>query len=194
LDGDSSLQTFGVGTLGQGQSSGPTTIGHFRFFAPSQHKEAVYVLNADAVSNLFYEDQADFLDPPGVWEVFLADIDSQPLTITVAANPCAPDVDCDFDGVCNLADNCPTAPNFDQVDSDGDGFGDVCDQPFDADHDGDIDLSDFGQFISCFSGQFIDADPECADIHDVDGDGDVDHLDFQGFQLNFMGNLSPDCG
>jgi len=36
--------------------------------------------------------------------------------------------DVDNDGVLNSADNCPTVYNPDQVDSDGDGFGDVCDQ------------------------------------------------------------------
>ena len=36
--------------------------------------------------------------------------------------------DMDNDGVLNAADNCPTVYNSDQLDSDGDGFGDVCDQ------------------------------------------------------------------
>lgn len=194
LDGDPALQSFGVGTLGQGQSSGGTIIGHFRFFAPSETFEKVYVLDADAISTLFYEAGAEFLDPPGVWEVFAADVDSQPLVITVAANPCAPNIDCDFDGLCNLEDNCPTVSNVDQEDSDGDGFGDVCDQKFDADHDGDIDLADFSQFAGCYSGQFVPATPECADMHDADGDGDIDLLDFQGIQLNFTGDTSPHCG
>lgn len=40
------------------------------------------------------------------------------------SNP-LPDDDLDF--VENAADNCPNAPNFDQVDTDGDGIGNACD-------------------------------------------------------------------
>ena len=34
--------------------------------------------------------------------------------------------DVDGDGVCDAVDNCPNTPNFDQIDSDGDGIGDAC--------------------------------------------------------------------
>ncbi len=37
--------------------------------------------------------------------------------------------DTDHDGVLNADDNCPTIPNADQADVDGDGFGDVCVPP-----------------------------------------------------------------
>ncbi len=46
-----------------------------------------------------------------------------PTTTTTTVSP-----DVDNDGVLNTADNCPTVYNPDQLDSDGDGFGDVCDQ------------------------------------------------------------------
>ena len=45
---------------------------------------------------------------------------------TVDAGTCA---DADFDEVQDQIDNCPTVPNHDQKDTDGDGHGDVCDQP-----------------------------------------------------------------
>lgn len=41
--------------------------------------------------------------------------------------PVDDDNDDDGDGVPNDVDNCPTVPNADQLDSDGDGVGDVCD-------------------------------------------------------------------
>lgn len=37
--------------------------------------------------------------------------------------------DSDGDGIPDTADNCPTRPNSDQADADGDGTGDVCDVP-----------------------------------------------------------------
>jgi len=41
--------------------------------------------------------------------------------------------DADNDGVASSADNCPTVPNADQLDSDGDGAGDACDADIDGD-------------------------------------------------------------
>jgi hypothetical protein len=60
--------------------------------------------------------------------------------------------------------------------------------PFDADRDGDIDLTDLNDFSACALGPDSDhpgGDP-CL-IHDSDGDADVDHRDFGDFQRSFTG-------
>ena len=43
------------------------------------------------------------------------------------------DTDKDGDGIINEYDNCPSTPNSDQLDTDGDGKGDVCDEDIDGD-------------------------------------------------------------
>jgi DNA-binding beta-propeller fold protein YncE len=52
-----------------------------------------------------------------------------------------PAADDDADGVRNSIDNCPTVPNANQADSDGDGVGDAC-AGVDTDGDGLVDGSD----------------------------------------------------
>ena len=49
-------------------------------------------------------------------------------------------VDTDLDGVGNMCDNCQEQPNPDQRDSDGDGSGDVCDSDNDNDTIGIIGI------------------------------------------------------
>jgi hypothetical protein len=72
--------------------------------------------------------------------------------------------DDDNDDVHDAIDNCPFIPNFGQQDSNGDGVGDVCEQP---DNDGD---------------GVLDADDNCPTVsnpqqEDNDGDGDGDACD-----------------
>ena len=66
--------------------------------------------------------------------------------------------------------------------------------PTDLDADGDVDLSDFGIFQTCFNGpNRLPASPGCA-AADLDADGDVDLSDFGVFQTCFNGpNRPPAC-
>jgi hypothetical protein len=73
----------------------------------------------------------------------------------------AGDPDADDDSVVDSSDNCPTVPNADQANNDGDAQGDVCDA--DDDNDGVIDGSDNCAF---------EANPSQAD-QDNDGQGNV---------------------
>ena len=77
--------------------------------------------------------------------------------------------DADEDGITDAEDNCLNTPNFDQQDSDADGFGDVCDVC--PDGRDDIDTDNDGIPNAC------DACPEGHDDFDQDGDGIPDGCD-----------------
>ncbi len=80
------------------------------------------------------------------------------------------DDDLDDDGVPNIADLCPTAPDPAQLDTDGDRLGDACDD--DDDGDGFADALDCAPLAA---DAFPGADEVCDGI-DGDCDGDVDEL------------------
>ncbi len=71
-----------------------------------------------------------------------------------------------------------------------------CYAPADFDRDGDVDLSDFGVFQSCFNGPNRPAAPDCTADADLDDDNDVDLADFGAFQSCFNGPnrfAAPGC-
>ena len=72
-----------------------------------------------------------------------------------------PFTDEDGDGVGDEGDNCPMVPNASQLDFDGDGLGDACDE--DDDEDGVLDLND-----ACSQGALLWASDAQSD-HDGDG-------------------------
>lgn len=106
--------------------------------------------------------------------------------LAVAALPEALEDDRDGDGVADDRDNCPDDANPDQRDTNGDGFGNLCDA--DVDDDGDVDSS-LGRIYPVDARGDLEAvtltarngpyDPD----HDLDGDGRVDEHDLLRVQL-----------
>lgn len=83
--------------------------------------------------------------------------------------------DSDGDGILNIEDNCIEIANNNQRDSNGDGFGNVCDA--DLDNNGIVGVSDLGLFKSAFGTTDADAD--------FDGNGVVSVADIAIFKMLF---------
>ena len=78
------------------------------------------------------------------------------------------DVDTDGDGVPDDEDNCTAVPNSDQRDTNGDGFGNICDA--DLNNDLIVNATDLGLFKADF---FAVGDLDA----DFNGDGVVNAID-----------------
>jgi len=88
--------------------------------------------------------------------------------------------DTDGDGIPDNQDNCIEKPNPLQLDTNGDGYGNVCDPDFN--NDGYCTTADFGIWLGVFRGG---TPPTGVTVNDLDltGDGNVTTADF-GIWLN----------
>lgn len=87
------------------------------------------------------------------------------------------DSDTDLDAIAYYMDNCPTTPNFDQADSDGDKIGDACE--IDSDNDGICDPGKTGAACTGSDNCPNTANANQSDI-DKDTNGDACDLDDDG--------------
>jgi len=89
--------------------------------------------------------------------------------------------DQDGDGVADEIDNCTLVPNPDQRDTDGDGYGNLCDA--DLNGDGIVNFQD----LAIFRQKFGSNDPNA----DFDGNGVVNFQDLARLRLQFLKAPGP---
>jgi hypothetical protein len=124
-----------------------------------------------------------------------ADWDSGPWTAEPPVCPGELMGDTDEDEVCDSLDDCRDTPNRDQLDTDGDGLGDACDD--DDDDDGEPDAADrcpLDDPDDSDEDGVCDSDDRCPDFADAD-DADMDGVP-DGCDLPTCGDgmLEPELG
>ncbi|MEE9494592.1 MAG: cytochrome c peroxidase [Gammaproteobacteria bacterium] len=98
--------------------------------------------------------------------------------------------DIDLDTIGDLEDNCTLVANTHQLDTDDDGFGNICDA--DLDNSGNVDFSDFTLFSVLFGTSAPGVEPFTLSDHaDFNGDGQVDFGDFTLFSVAFGRSPGP---
>jgi hypothetical protein len=95
--------------------------------------------------------------------------------------------DADGDGVPDADDNCTLLANPTQCDSDGDGYGNLCDG--DLDNSGIVNFADLGLMKAAFFS--TPASPNWNPDADLDCNGSVSFVDLGGLKSEFFGPPGP---
>jgi len=122
------------------------------------------------IGQLRFEKGVDF--PFGGTQFFIDNIGPDMLS---------PALDADSDGVADALDNCTLVSNPDQLDTDADGYGNLCDP--DLNNDGIVNFLDLNIFSSLFLSQNADAD--------FNGDGLVNFSDLFVLSALFLAAPGP---
>lgn len=119
------------------------------------------------------------IDSRGNSYVTSEELHTQPPDLPDAADVFRMCEDTDGDGACDGNDNCTEVANVNQVDADGDGYGNACDADFNQ--DGIFGLPDWPTFFVCIGQQVPGSgtpdDPDCSES-DFNGDGVVGVPDY----------------
>jgi len=110
--------------------------------------------------------------------------DSAMATVTITA-----DLDTDIDGVPQSLDNCTAVANADQRDTDGDGYGNLCDG--DLDNSGDTNTLDLQLYA--VSHRTKSGDPDYDPNTDFDGDDSIGTLDLNIYKGLHRLPPGPSC-
>jgi uncharacterized membrane protein len=111
------------------------------------------------------------------------------LSITIGLiSSVASATDTDQDGVDDMTDNCTNVANAGQEDTDGDGFGNICDA--DLNNDCAVGGPDWGLFVDCLNRPGGGARKGCFDA-DFNSDHSVDIIDHMIFTSLFQKPPGP---
>jgi len=141
--------------------------------------------SVDAILSAFQNTGLAILDENGVTASRISVPDAIALLGAAGLAGCIDDAD--GDGVCDDADNCSLKANADQIDTDGNGYGNACDA--DYDNDGSVTGSDFVALRASFGSSL--GDPEYDAAIDSDGNDQVGPEDFLFLRGAFRLPLGP---
>ena len=103
------------------------------------------------------------------------------VTVTSSFSCASCSADDDGDGLCNEVDNCSDVANSDQIDTDQDGYGNMCDP--DINNDGITGGADFTSFRNAWGS--VCGDPNYNAVVDFSSDCVIGGIEFTVFRLGW---------